>query len=345
LGWCELILASNSSASLREHRLTTFLLDRRKYARSDLSIVISGKSHYSWQTFFYAITLLFSALTGRADESWQTNYAALGKLIVTSFVSAPFPHPARAVGHKYHDEFYSAKEHYADSTVAIFIPNHFRATDKVDFVVHFHGWNNTVAGTLEQFKLIEQLCDSGKNAVLILPEGPYNAPDSFGGKLEDTNGFKIFMDEAMEKLRTNGVLTNSNPEIGNIILCGHSGGYHVMAAIVEHGGLSEKIKEVWLFDALYGNVENFVAWQKGENGRLLDIYTDHGGTKEATEKLMAFYKTNGFGFFATEDTNALPENFSANKLIFLHTDMVHNDVIAKHGTFGQFLKTSCLENK
>jgi hypothetical protein len=319
----------------------TFLLDTRKYARSDLPSVIFRKNHYSRQTFFSA--LLFAALAGRADESWQTNYTALGKLIVTPFVSAPFPHPARADGHTYHDEFYSAKEHYGDSTVAIFVPGHFRATDKIDFVVHFHGWSNTVAGTLEQFKLIEQLCDSGKNAILIVPEGPHNAPDSFGGKLEDTNGFKIFMDEAMEKLRANGVLTNSNPEIGNLILSGHSGGYHVMAAIVDHGGLSGKIKEVWLFDALYGGTENFVEWQKSQNGRLLDIYTDHGGTKEETENLMAFYKTSGISFFAAEETNALPEDLLTNKIIFLHTDLTHNEVVFRREEFAQYLKTSCLQ--
>ena len=204
--------------------------------------------------------------------------------------------------------------------MAIFIPNNFRATDRIDFLVHFHGWYNTVAGTLDEFKLAEQLAASGKNAILVVPEGPRNAPDSFGGKLEDTNGFKVFMDEVLEKLRASGALAETNFEIGNIILSGHSGGYHVMAAILDHGGLSEKIRETWLFDALYGNTENFVAWQKAENGRLLDIYTDHGGTKEETENLMASMKTNGVSFFAAEDTSAVPENLRTNKLIFLHSD-------------------------
>ena len=112
--------------------------------------------------------------------------------------------------------------------------------------------------TLEQYNLVQQFCDSGKNAILIVPEGPHNAPDSFGGKLEDTNGFKIFMAEAVEKLRASGALENSErglqpastsvgnsvlkrpegraPKIGNVIISGHSGGYHVMAAIVDHGG-------------------------------------------------------------------------------------------------------------
>ncbi len=323
-----------------------------------------------WMFCLCAAVLLHAAPTTRATESLaslQTNFAPLGRLIVTQFVTAPFPHPARAAGHKYHDEFFSAAEHYSDRTVAMFIPKNFRVADKIDFVVHFHGWRNTVAGTLEQFKLVEQLCASGRNAILIVPEGPRNAADSFGGKLEDTNGFKAFMDEAVEKLRASGALTGSErglqsasassgaaalmwpegraPEIGNLILSGHSGGYHVMAAILDHGGLPKKIREVWLFDALYGGTENFVAWQKAENGRLLDIYTDHGGTKAESENLMASLKTNGVSFFASEDTNAVPENLRTNRLVFLHTDLVHNDVVAKRDTFRQFLETSCLENK
>ena len=281
----------------------------------------------------------------RTDESLASQFAPLGNLVVTQFASAPFPHPARANGHRYHDEFFSAADHYSDSTVAMFIPSKFRATDKVDFVVHFHGWRNTVAGTLEQYHLVEQLADSGKNAILIVPQGPRLAPDSFHGKLESTNGFKLFMAEAMETLRARGVLAESVSEIGNVILSAHSGGYHAVAAILEHGGLADKIHEVWLFDALYGGAENIVAWQKSQNGRLVDIYTDHGGTKEETEKMMASIHDGHDSVFASEDTNAPPQALQSNRLVFLHTDMAHDDVVAKRGTFGEFLRTSCLENR
>ena len=291
---------------------------------------------------------MLAGLAGRSaepSETWMHTYDTYGKLIVTNFVTAPFPHPARQAGHTYHGQFFSAQEHYSDSTVAMFVPKGFRDTRQIAFVMHFHGWNHTVAGTVPEYKLIEQFAGSGKNAILIVPQGPYNAPDSFGGKLEDPNGFARFMDEAVQKLRADGVLTNANSEIGSIILSGHSGGYHVMAAILDHGGLPDKIREVWLFDALYGSTENFVTWQKNEQGRLLDIYTDHGGTREETEKLMASCKTNSTPFFAGEDTNIVPENLLTNRIVFLHTDLVHNDVVAKRGTFEQFLKTSCLPNQ
>jgi len=291
------------------------------------------------------VVLMLARFAGRSDESPETRYAPFGQLLMRQLASAPFPHPARADGHRYHDEFFSAKEHYSDSSVALFIPRNFRESDKIDFVVHFHGWRNTVAGTLDHYQLIEQFCASGKNAVLVVPEGPRNAPDSFGGKLEDTNGFANFMAEAAAALRAPGLLARTNFEIGNIILSGHSGGYHVMAAILDHGGMSAHIKEVWLFDALYGGTESFVAWQKNGDGRLLDIYTDHGGTKEETGNLMASYRTNGVSFFAAEERNAAPANLLTNKIVFLHTDMVHNDVVSRRNTFAQFIITSCLDNK
>ena len=291
------------------------------------------------------LVLMLANFAGRSDELSAKTYAPWGTLLVTQFVSAPFPHPARLAGHPYHDEFYSAADHYSDGTVAMFIPKAFRPGDKVDLVVHFHGWRHTVAGTLEEYKLIEQFAASGKNAILIVPQGPRNAPDSFGGKLEDTNGFKAFMAEAVDTLRASGALGRTNFEIGNVIISGHSGGYHVMAAILDHGGMPGQIREAWLFDALYGNTENFVAWQKAQAGRLLDLYTDHGGTKEETQNLLANYRTQGVSFFAAEDTNAVPDNLRTNRLVFLHTDLVHNDVVAKRGAFGLFLKTSCLQNQ
>jgi D-alanyl-D-alanine carboxypeptidase/D-alanyl-D-alanine-endopeptidase (penicillin-binding protein 4) len=291
------------------------------------------------------IAVMLARSDFRTDGSLVKTYAPYGTLMVTQFVSAPFPHPARAAGHFYHTNFYSAAEHYSNSDVAIFIPKNFRATDQVDFVVHFHGWMNTVASTLTNYQLVEQFCASGKNAILIVPEGPHYAPDSFGGKLEDTNGFARFMDEAVEKLRASGALANTNFETGRVIIAGHSGGYHVMAAILDHGGLADKIKEAWLFDALYGGTENFAVWQKNENGRLVDIYTDHGGTKEETENLMAGYKANGVSFFAGEETISTPSDFQKEKIVFIHTDLTHNETVYRRDEFEEFLKTSCLEDR
>lgn len=274
-------------------------------------------------------------------ESLPERYAGQGELILARLASAPFPHPKRAEGHQYKNQFFPAGEHYSDNTVAIFIPKGFRETGKIDFVVHFHGWKNQVEGVLSRYRLIEQLVESQCNAVLIVPQGPRNAPDSFGGKLEDADGFKRFMAEVVQTLRQKSALTNKEFALGQILLSGHSGGYGVISAIVDRGGLAEHLREVWLFDALYAQTDKFLAWMDRKQGRFIDIYTDNGGTKTETERLMARLKERRAAFFTSEETAAKLADFRQNRLIFLHTDLPHNDVVHKRNQFRDYLQTSC----
>ena len=287
---------------------------------------------------FLSASLAWSADTAFPDLS------PYGRLIVTNFATAPFPHPSRANGHLYDGTNYDTHTHYSDSTVALFIPNGFRATSSVDFVIHFHGWRNTVAGTLQQFQLAEQLTASGRNAILIVPEGPHDAPDSAGGKLEDSRGFAHFMAEALAVLKQNNVISNE-ALAGKIILSGHSGGYRVMAGILDRGGLTDHIREVWLFDALYANSDSFLTWADRGNTRLLNIYTDHGGTLENSQAMFATLSQNGrdiHALLATNESGVIPLDLITHSYVFLHSDQVHNDVVSRHKTFQEFLETSCL---
>jgi hypothetical protein len=275
-------------------------------------------------------------------ETLSERYAGSGELIVTQLTAAPFPHPKRANGYTNQAKVFPAAEHYSDSTVAIFIPKGFRETGQVDFVVHFHGWRNNVAGVLGHYKLIEQLVESGRNAVLVVPQGPRDAADSFGGKLEDPDGFKRFMADVVDTLRQQSALKKKDLAIGQIILSGHSGGFEVMAAILDRGGLTDHVHEVWLFDALYGRTDKFLAWIDRHLGRFIDLYTEHGGTKTETEKLMAQFKQRGTACFAGKESDAKPVDLQTNKLVFLYSDLPHDEVVHKRQEFREFLKTSCL---
>lgn len=286
--------------------------------------------------------LLCLSIQSRSGEWMPLALTNSSQIILTQFVSAPFPHPSRAEGLKYKGEFFPADKHYSDSTVAMFIPKGFDDGGQVDFAIHFHGWRNTVAGALEQFKLTDQFIASRRNAILIVPQGPRNAPDSAGGKLEDAEGFKQFMDEAVVLLKKRDVLKKDSC-IGQIILSGHSGGYKVMASAIERGGLTDQIREVWLFDGLYAQGEKFLAWSEKSGGRLVNIYTDAGGTKTRTEEMLSQLKQRGTNVLATTDMAVTPMELTTNKFVFLHTDMGHNDVMEKRKAFQKFLETSCLK--
>jgi hypothetical protein len=291
------------------------------------------------------LSICFALVLTSRSESLPEHFAQSGELLLVPLSSAPFPHPQRAEGRKYKDQFFSAAEHYSNDTVGIFIPAGFRETGKIDFIVHFHGWNNNVEGVMKRYQLIEQLMASGRNAVLVVPQGPYNASDSFGGKLEDSEGFRRFMNDVLDTLRQKSGLKKKDFALGNIILSGHSGGYQVISSIVDHGGLTEHVKEVWLFDALYARTEKFLAWWDKSHGRLIDIYTEHGGTKGETEKLIATLKERGTDLFSAMETETTPANLRDNRILFLFTDLPHDGVIHKRKDFELFLNTSCLAER
>jgi hypothetical protein len=295
--------------------------------------------------FLLLFSICLLAASNSRGETLAEHFADSGELLVVHFSTAPFPHLQRAEGHKYKDQFFSATEHYTNDTVGIFIPKGFHETGSIDFVVHFHGWNNNVEGVLKRYQLIEQLIASGRNTVLVVPQGPYNASDSFGGKLEDPEGFSRFMSDAMKTLQEKSILKNKELTLGNIILSGHSGGYQVISSIVDHGGLTDHVKEVWLFDALYARTDKFLAWWDKSHGRLIDLYTEHGGTKNETEKLLATLKDRGTLLFSAKDTETSPANLRDNRILFLYTDLAHDDVIQKSKAFEQFLSTSFLAER
>ena len=288
-----------------------------------------------------SILLISLVLSSRAADL-ASLYATNGELIVVSLPTAPFPHPNRAEGHKYKQEFFSAKDNYSDSTVGIFIPKNFQEGGPIDFVVHFHGWKNNVAGVLARYKLIEQLVASRRNAILVVPQGPKNAPDSFGGKLEDAGGFKAFMADVTKTLSEKSSLRKKDFAVGKIILSGHSGGYQVISSILDRGGLTPNVQEVWLFDALYAQTDKFSKWFEKSNGRLLNIYTEHGGTKDETEKMMESLKAEGIKIAAGKEETFAGSALPRKGAVFLFSDLEHNDVVDKHRTFEAFLKTSFL---
>jgi len=153
------------------------------------------------------------------------------------------------------------------------------------------------------------------------------------------------MAEVVATLRDRAGFKSKDFSAGRIILSGHSGGYHVIAGILDRGGLAKNADEVWLFDALYGQVDSYVKWSDATHGRLLDIYTDHGGTKDESEKLQARLKARGTPLYATEETAIAADKLKAGQFVFLHTDLAHNDVLDKRNQFELFLKTSLLTDR
>jgi hypothetical protein len=290
-----------------------------------------------------ALLLLSSLPLFLFAQEPSKRFAGYGELLITRLSSAPFPHPLRAAGHTYQKQLYPADKHYSDSSVALFIPRGFRQTEAIDLVVHLHGWRNNIDSTLSKYKLPQQLYESGKNAILVVPEGPRNAPDSFAGRLEDAGGLTRFISDVVDFLfKESRIKTRS---VGKIILSGHSGGYEGIAFALMRGGMPEKVREVYLFDALYGETEKFTYWIDRFNGKLINIYTDSGGTKWETGAMMEDLVGWGIPYRAQEERAVVPADLRDNRLVFIHTDLEHDMVVSARMQFREYLKASGLSDR
>ncbi len=255
--------------------------------------------------------------------------------------SAPFPHRSRSQGHTYDKVFYSAAGHYNDDTVAVVVPAGYRATPSVDYVVHFHGWRNNVSNVLTYYHLIDQLQESGRNAILIVPQGPLNAPDSGFGKLElDQNGFARFMSDVTAALNTMHIISTQN--IGKIVLSAHSGGYGGEGGVLARGGLNDHVTDVLMFDCAYGYFEAYAAWARAPGHHLLSVFT--GDTSTGNAALMGMLQGPQPNLFVRLSSDLALQNLRTRAPTFvLTTDVAHDHLLQERNWFALFLQSTALD--
>jgi hypothetical protein len=282
------------------------------------------------------IIFLLCFTTFLQAQMLEKDYAQYGKVLRLSIRNSLFPDSMRQKGHQYDGKTYPFEGHYDDSTVLVFIPNYFKAGKKTNIVVHFHGWFNNVDSVVRFFQLIEQFHAAKRNAILIIPQGPKNVPDSYGGKLEKEGVFKSFVDEILTELKHKKITPSVFSD--KIVISGHSGAYRVMAHILLHGGLP--IQEVYLFDGLYGQIEKFGHWITHTKGRFINIYTSDGGTLQESRNLIVDLKAWKIPFLASEDSKITDERLKNNRILMIYTPLTHNQVIHVNRHFYRFLKGS-----
>lgn len=267
-----------------------------------------------------------------------------GKTFVVALPSAPYPHSSRSAGHLYQGKRYDAASHYSDSSVGIFIPDGWRPQDgAIDFVVHFYGWNHDVTKTFLTYRLREQMSQSRRNAILIVPEGPTNAPDSGDGKLElDAGGFARFMNDVANQVRQlTGVQA---PHIGRIVLTAHSGGYGGAGGVLTRGGMNDAITDVILFDSAYGYFDAFADWANASaNRHFLSVFTDDTSTGN-TALMARMQKPTPNLFVRLADNIALAELQSRAPTFLLTTTVAHDDLLQKYQWYSLFLQSTALQS-
>jgi hypothetical protein len=249
-----------------------------------------------------------------------------------------FPDTGRSNGHIYHNILYSAAEHYSDSSVLIIVPSRLRVRSNISLIFWFHGWNNNIDTALIKYGIARQFTQSRLNAVLVLAETAKDAPDSYGGKLEQPGDFKELVTDVLRKLADENVI-RKQCQAGHVILAGHSGAYRVMAGILQNGGV--EVNEVILFDALYANTGQFMQWLTSDpHNRFIDLYTDHGGTLDETKSIQQQLKDMHIHEDSLEETAVTAATVRRQKILFIHSLHAHDDIIQHPDNFNLFLDNS-----
>jgi len=288
--------------------------------------------------FFLKIFILVS-ISAVAQTDWKKN---IKRIRITSSHTA-FPDTARLNGNTYDGKFFDAAAHYSDSNVLMVVPKRLQKRNHVDLIFWFHGWNNNIDSADVFFQLAEQFVLSNSNAVLVLAETAKNAPDSYGGKLEQPNVFAGLVNDVLAALKKGKCITNTCTA-GNIILAGHSGAYRTIAFILQNGGV--QIKEVELFDALYGQTDKFINWiQKDSVNRFIHWYTNHGGgTDEVSVQMMDTLRKINIPFVLMEEKDVSGPLLQSGSVLFIHSNREHNDIINSPGNFKLLLANSSAAN-
>ena len=208
-------------------------------------------------------------------------------------------------GHRsYGGHVYWQDQTYNDSRVLVHIPETFDIRKPGVIVVFFHGNGATLERDVRDRQLVpEQITESGANAVLLAPQLAVDAADSSAGKFWQPGGFKRFMAESTDQLARLYGDPNAAKAFANmpIVIIGYSGGFLPTAWSLEVGGISDRVRGVFLLDAVYGEIDKFASWiEHHRSGFFVSSYTHYTAPRD--RELMRMLRDKGIA--VSEDMDA-----------------------------------------
>jgi hypothetical protein len=235
-------------------------------------------------------------------------------------------------GHRsYGGRVYWQDETYNDSRVLVHVPETFDVRKPGVIVVFFHGNGATLERDVRDRQLVpQQITDSGVNAVLLAPQLAVNAADSSAGKFWQPGGFKRFMDESANHLARLTGDPKSAQAFANmpIVIVGYSGGFLPTAWSLDVGGATNRVRGVFLLDAVYGELDKFASWiEKNRTGFFVSSYTRY--TKRRDQELIETLR--GKGITVTENMDG---PLRPGSVVFVQTPdgITHRDYVTQAWT-------------
>jgi hypothetical protein len=170
-----------------------------------------------------------------------------------------------------------------------------------------------------------QISESGANAVLLAPQLAVDAADSSAGKFWQPGGLKRFVTESADHLAELYGDPRAAKAFANmpVILVGYSGGFVPTAWSLEVGGLGNRVRGVFLLDAVYGELDKFASWiENNRSGFFVSSYTHY--TERHDRELMRMLRDKGITVSESMDGPLKP-----GSVVFVETPegVTHRDYV------------------
>src|SRR5229473_1835848 len=217
-------------------------------------------------------------------------------------------------------------ETYNDNRVLMHVPENFDIRKPGVIVVFFHGNGATLERDVRDRQLVpQQISESGVNAVLLAPQLAVDAADSSAGKFWQPGGLKRFVAESADNLARLSGDPAAAKAFANmpVIIVGYSGGFVPAAWSLEVGGLGNRVRGVFLLDAVYGELDKFASWiANNRSGFFVSAYTRY--TRRHDKELMAMLREKGIAISDEMDGPLQP-----GSVVFVETPegVTHRDYV------------------
>jgi hypothetical protein len=235
-------------------------------------------------------------------------------------------------GHRsYGGRVYWQDETYNDNRVLMHVPENFDARKPGVIVVFFHGNGATLERDVRDRQLVpQQISDSGVNAVLLAPQLAVDAADSSAGKFWQPGGLKRFVAESADHLARLYGDPRAAKTFANmpVIIVGYSGGFMPAAWSLDVGGLGDRVRGVFLLDAVYGELDKFASWiENNRTGFFVSAYTR--STRRHEIELMQTLREKGIAI-----SNHMDGPLRPGSVVFLETPdgVTHRDYVTRAWT-------------
>lgn len=217
---------------------------------------------------------------------------------------------------------------YSDRRVLLSIPRGFDIRRPSMIVAFFHGNGATLTRDVRNRQQVpRQIVESGRNAVLVAPQFAVNAADSSAGRFWEPGVFAQFLDEAANQLARLHGDARARPvfERAPVVIAAYSGGYHPLAFALSVGGATERVRGVFLLDALYGDHDRYLEWL-ARKPEAFFVSTYGPLVKPQNEEFRKQLTDRGIGFTTNFPPHLVP---GINAFLDVGAEVKHNDFVTQ----------------